>query len=232
MHINPALIVIEFLAFLFALSVHECAHAWVAHLRGDDTARLLGRVTLNPLRHIELFGSVIFPLLMLFSGTGWFFGWARPTPVDVSRLRHRKWDDILVALAGPASNMLVAILAAGALVGLRTDAPGRLSGFIASPQSSSGWLAPLANLAYFSLVLNIVLAVFNLIPIPPLDGSHILGHLLPAGLSGYYRRLYSQGWLCLLLLIGAIYLNVPGILFSPVVLAFGGVFHLNGIGIF
>lgn len=225
---NPAIIAVEFLAFLFALSVHEAAHAWVAHLRGDDTARLLGRITLNPLKHIELFGSIIFPLLMLFSGAGWFFGWARPTPVDVSRLKNRKWDDILVSLAGPASNLLVACLAALLLLLFRQLQPG-VSAAIIHPAGQGGWQAPLINLAYYSLILNIILAVFNIIPIPPLDGSHVLGYLLPEPLRGSYRRLYGHGWLCLLLLMGVIYLGVPNRMFSPVLLLFRGVFGLRGI---
>ncbi len=225
---NPAIIAIEFLAFIFALSVHEAAHAWVAHLRGDDTALLLGRITLNPLKHLELIGSVVFPLLMLFSGAGWFFGWARPTPVDVTRLKNRKWDDILVSLAGPASNLLIACLSALVLLLVRQIHPAALAS-ISHPAGRGGWVAPLANLAYYSLILNVILAVFNLIPIPPLDGSHVLGHLLPKALRDPYRRLYAHGWLCLLLLFGVIYAGIPGWLFTPVLLFFRGVFGLRGI---
>ncbi len=225
---NPALIAVEFLAFLFALSLHEAAHAWMAHLRGDDTAMLLGRVTLNPLKHIELLGSILFPLLMLISGAGWLFGWARPTPVDVSRLKNRKWDDILVSLAGPASNLLMACLSALLLLIIRRFQPAAFSSIL-YPTGSAGWLAPITNLAYYSLVLNIILAVFNIIPIPPLDGSHVLSHLLPETLRAPYRRLYGHGWLCLLLLLGIIYLGVPNRLFLPVLLFFRGVFGLHGI---
>jgi Zn-dependent protease len=213
---------VEFVAFLLALSVHEAAHAWVASLRGDQTARLLGRVTLNPIKHIDVLGSVVFPLLMLFSSANLFFGWAKPTPVDPRQLKNPKWDDILVTLAGPASNFLLALVAVLAVRLLLRFVPGvsdALSHF-GEPQPSDSLWVPVANFAFFSLMINVVLAVFNLIPIPPLDGSHVLRHFLPESLARPFQMLYHNGALSLLLLVAVIWVGVPDWLFRPVMGAF------------
>lgn len=219
---NLPILVLEFLAFLLAICVHEAAHAWTASQRGDQTARMLGRITLNPVRHIELFGSVIFPLVGLMAG-GWLLGWAKPTPIDPRNLKKMPLDDILISLAGPISNLLLALLAVFALRLMLLVAPTATTGaflHLGNPRPSDSFWVPLANFAVYSLQLNVLLAVFNLIPIPPLDGSHILRHFLPESLARPYQMLYQNGMLCFLLLIGAIYIHIPDMMFTPVMNAF------------
>lgn len=219
---NLPILILEFLAFLLAISVHEAAHAWIASMRGDQTARMLGRMTLNPVRHIELFGSVIFPLLGLMAG-GWLLGWAKPTPIDPRNLKKMPLDDILISLAGPISNLVLALLAVVALRMMLVVAPGATTGaflHLGHPEAGDSFWVPLTNFAMYSLQLNVLLAVFNLIPIPPLDGSHILRHFLPESLARPYQMLYQNGMICLLLLIGAIYIHIPDMLFTPVMNAF------------
>ena len=215
-------VALQFVAFLFALSVHEAAHAWMASRQGDDTARLLGRVTLNPSRHVELFGSIIFPLMMLLSG-GWIFGWAKPTPVDVTRLRQPRRDDILVTLAGPGSNLVLAVLALGLLrllLHFQPQVAGDALNHLGHPQQSDSLWTPLTNLAFYSMEINLILAIFNLIPIPPLDGSHVARHLLPRAWRGGYYWLLANPMVSLLLLLAVVYANIPGMMYAPVLHAF------------
>lgn len=219
---NLPILVLEFLAFLLAICVHETAHAWTASARGDQTARKLGRITLNPIRHIELLGSVIFPLVGLMAG-GWLLGWAKPTPIDPRNLKKMPLDDILISLAGPASNLLLALLSVAALRLFFSVAPAATAGaflHLGQPHQNDSFWVPLTNFAVYSLQLNVLLAVFNLIPIPPLDGSHILRHFLPESLARPYQLLYQNGMICFLLLIGAIYIRIPDMLFMPVMNAF------------
>jgi Zn-dependent protease len=168
---------------LAAIVLHEVAHGAVAYLRGDPTAARLGRLTLNPLRHLDPVGSILVPAVLLLVprllGTPAFvFGWARPVPVDVRRLRHPRRDGILVALAGPAANLVLAAASALLLVRLPAGGAGSL-------------LELLRHMAAASLAINCVLAVFNLLPVPPLDGGRVLTAFLPprparalAGLEG------------------------------------------------
>ncbi len=150
--------------FLLALSVHEFAHAWTAYLGGDETAAYQGRLTLNPLAHIDLFGTIIIPAIAILSHVPFLFGWAKPVPVQEANFRRPAWG-VVVALAGPASNfVLVALTLAIAKVALMIS-PGRI------PEA-------LLYLLNYMLVINVVLMLFNLIPIPPLDGSHVLWHLM------------------------------------------------------
>jgi Zn-dependent protease len=193
---------LSFIAFLFTLSVHESAHALVADRCGDPTARLAGRVSLNPLRHMELFGTVILPVLTSLSGFV-TFGWAKPTPVDLRRLRRPRRDDILVSFAGPASNLLTALGCVSLLGFIRiTSAEGaqiveRLA-VTGSPGPAGSLLSPVAWLLHRVLVISIVLGIFNLYPVPPLDGSHILNGLLPARARAWYRGFARYGFVVLL----------------------------------
>jgi Zn-dependent protease len=175
------------LPILIAITFHEAAHGFVAHLLGDNTAWRLGRVTFNPLKHIDPLGTIVLPALLLLVRSPFLFGYAKPVPVNFSALRHPRRDMILVAAAGPAMNLLLATLAA-LVFHLVFYAPGVAAEFIA------------ANLRN-ALVLNVVLAVFNLLPIPPLDGGRIIVGLLPNVLARPFSRLEPYG---LVLLIGLI----------------------------
>ncbi len=194
----------SFLAFLFAISVHESAHALVADRCGDPTARLLGRISLNPLRHMELFGTVLLPAMMAISGLP-TIGWAKPTPVQTDKLRNPRRDDILVSAAGPVSNFLTAVLCLMALLVIRfvsTEGSRIVEqlALIGSVGMEGSVLNPLASLVYRLLALSVILGMFNLLPVPPLDGSHILGNLLPARAQYAYRSAGRFGFLILLLI--------------------------------
>jgi Zn-dependent protease len=198
----------QLIVFLFAISFHESAHAWMANRCGDPTARMLGRISLNPIKHIDPFGTVILPLLAMIAHIP-VLGWAKPTPVDPRNFRNQVRDDILTAVVGPISNFLVAggallfliaigltsHLGAGIINIIPLVYPNRLD--VLANQTNSP-LMPLSLLVYELMLINIVLAVFNLIPVPPLDGSHVLRHFLPDAL----RRTYDTvGWIGLIALI-------------------------------
>ncbi len=178
---------------LISLSVHEAAHAWSASVLGDPTARTLGRVSLNPLVHIDPFGTVLFPLIGLVSG-GVVFGWAKPVPVNTLNLRRPRQDHLLIAAAGPASNLVQAALC---LLGLHLI----LGLFDRSVIATHSIVAPLFQMLYVGLNLNVILAVFNLFPIPPLDGSWILQGLLPENLAGLVDSIRPYGFMLLILLL-------------------------------
>jgi Zn-dependent protease len=177
--IDYAQVFIAFIVLLFSLTVHETAHAWTADRLGDPTARLLGRISLNPVVHADPIGTVLFPLLSMIGGLP-LIGWAKPVPVNVARLRRARADYVLVAAAGPASNLLIAVVASLALA-LLPAAPDTIG------ESEVG--APLAALFSRALVLNVLLAVFNMLPIPPLDGGNVLSGLLPRELAARYDAL-------------------------------------------
>ena len=173
-------LVIVFLVLLFSLSVHEAAHAWSASRLGDDTAKRLGRVSLNPVVHIDPIGTLLLPLVALASGSGMVFGWAKPTPVNVRNLGRPRRDSVLVTVAGPASNLAIAVLATLVL------------------RQSEG---ALELIAFEALSLNVLLAVFNMLPIPPLDGGQIMMALLPPRVTMQLRFLYEYGFLILMALL-------------------------------
>ena len=181
-------ILYQVIVFLFAICVHESAHAWTAWKLGDPTARMLGRVTLNPIRHIDPVGTVLLPLLALLYNFP-MIGWAKPTPVDPRNFKNPVRDDILTSVAGPASNFLIAIVS---IIALRLLAAGGGAGNV---------FEPLAVLLWFSMAINVLLGVFNLIPVPPLDGSHVMRHLLPPAARQWYDRIGFVG-LILLFLVG------------------------------
>ncbi len=179
-------IVFQLIAFLFAISVHESAHAWMANLRGDPTARMLGRITLNPIKHIDPVGTLLLPAVAMYFHAP-VIGWAKPTPVDPRNFKNPVLDDILTSVVGPISNFVVAIGAVFVLALVKFASPlGRQiveQGFATDTDS---FLLPLCLLIYELMVINVVLGVFNLIPVPPLDGSHVVRHLLPAGALRIY----------------------------------------------
>jgi len=183
---------------LFSIVVHEVAHAWQARREGDDLAERLGRITLNPIPHLDPVGSVVVPLVLHFSGAGVLFGWAKPVPVDPTRYRSPVWGDIRVSMAGIVSNFGLTVLSVlGAIVLLRIE-------MVTGTFGTAGDLALLAM--EYGIVINLLLAFFNLIPIPPLDGSHVMAHLLPERARHVYREAGRFG---LLVVMGLLFL-VPG----------------------
>jgi Zn-dependent protease len=185
--INFAQIFIAFTVLLFSLTIHEMAHAGTADRLGDPTARLLGRVSLNPLVHADPIGTILFPLLAAVSNIP-LIGWAKPVPVNVRQLRHPRRDYVLVAGAGPTSNLLLAVASA---LGLMMLPVSPLT--IGEPNVS----APLASTLSLAMRINVLLAVFNMIPIPPLDGGNVLSGLLPRGVARQFDLVRPYGFLLL-----------------------------------
>ncbi|CEK11211.1 site-2 protease family protein [Legionella hackeliae] len=184
-------IAIWILPVLFAITLHEASHAWVAYRLGDTTAKMLGRLSFNPIRHIDLIGTIIVPIVVLIvSQFNFVFGWAKPVPINDSQFRHPRRDVALSTAAGPLSNLLMAILWAG-LLKLAINL---------NPQSSNAALfLLLASRA--GVIINLLLAYLNLIPIPPLDGSRILASLLPPRQAYVYQKIEPWGFFILLLLM-------------------------------
>jgi Zn-dependent protease len=171
--IDFAQVFISFIVLLFSLTVHETAHAFAADRLGDPTARLLGRISLNPLVHADPIGTILFPVVALLTGVP-LIGWAKPVPVNGARLGHPRRDFVLVAAAGPASNLLLACLA-GVALRLIPVSPVTLGEMNVS--------VPIATMLSRALQVNVLLAVFNMIPIPPLDGGNVLSGLLPRAVA-------------------------------------------------
>jgi len=174
---------------VLAIVLHEISHGWVANAFGDPTARDKGRLSLNPIRHVDPFGTIALPLVLAVSGAP-VFGWAKPVPVVARRLRRPRLHMVLVALAGPGMNLLLAVLTTLAIALLRWLAPA----------GGAGWAFLYLNLVNF-LVINVFLAVFNLLPIPPFDGGHVVEGLLPRPLARRYRRLGRFGFPMLIVLL-------------------------------
>ncbi len=183
-------IVIQFAAVLFAISVHESAHAWVADRCGDPTARLQGRVSLNPIAHIDIFGTIIFPILLAVMGAP-VFGWAKPVMVNPYNFRNRRRDGMLVAAAGPVSNILVGLAIIFLLLAFFQP--------LMAVTNPTGLL--LIKIATYLLMINIFLAVFNLIPVPPLDGSGILEGLLRGDALTWYEKIKPYGFFILIFIM-------------------------------
>lgn len=192
---TPQIIAVAALPILFAITVHEAAHGWVAKRLGDPTADRLGRVTLNPLKHIDMVGTVLVPALLIATA-GIAIGWAKPVPVTWENLRHPKRDMALVALAGPASNLLMAIFW-GLVIKITLSLP-----------VSAQWIVePLIYMGKFGILINVILMVFNLLPIPPLDGGRIATGLLPGPWAWQLSRLEPYGFFIIigLLMTGALW---------------------------
>jgi Zn-dependent protease len=204
MTLQHVIYVFQAIAFLFAISVHESAHAFTAWRCGDPTAKMLGRVSLNPIRHIDIMGTLIMPAICLITGFP-VIGWAKPTPVDPRNFGHEIRDDIFTAIAGPISNFLVATLAVICLMLISVSSPQASfivkAAMVGYPGISNSALVPISVLLYQGMVINVLLGVFNLIPVPPLDGSHVVRHMLSERTRDIYDRVGIVG-LILLLLVG------------------------------
>ncbi len=172
---------------ILAVTFHEAAHGFVALYFGDQTAKNAGRVTLNPFKHVDLFGTIILPLLLIALNAGFIFGYAKPVPVNFAALRNPRWNMLWVAAAGPAMNMALALVSAVSLYGV-----GAIDGENA---------ALIGNLLLFSIQLNVMLAIFNMLPLPPLDGSKVLAAFLPESLMRPYLNFGRYGMTVLLLLL-------------------------------
>ena len=209
-------ILVWILPVVFAITVHEVAHGWVAKKYGDNTADMQGRLTLNPIKHIDLIGTIIIPGLLLITGTGFIFGWAKPVPVDPRNFKNPRSDMAVVALAGPVSNLLMAIFwALIARVGVTIGA---------GAESIS---LPLIYTGIAGISINLVLALINLLPIPPLDGSRILTGLLPSYWAWRYNQLERFGFIILLVLLST---NVLGMILAyPMFIAQQVFFSIAGL---
>jgi Zn-dependent protease len=187
------------LPVLLAIVFHEVAHGWVAYHLGDSTAARMGRLTLNPIAHVDLFGTILIPLLLIVSNAPFLFGYAKPVPVNFQNLRNPKRDMIWVALAGPATNFLLAFTC---VLLLKFLAPMIAKGSPAGLSASIfDFFVPVVFMLERGILINIVLAVFNLLPLPPLDGGRVLVGLLPEPFSSMLGRIEPFGFLILLLLL-------------------------------
>jgi len=175
---------------VFAVVLHEVAQGWIADKLGDDTARWMGRLTLNPLKHIDPVGTVLIPILLLVVGSPFLFGYAKPVPIDFRKLHHPKQDMVWVALAGPVTNILLALASAILLYA------------VVRLPASMLWLAnPVGAMCQASILINMVLCIFNLIPLPPLDGGRVAVGLLPGPASYRLSRLEPYGFVIIVALL-------------------------------
>lgn len=210
-------IIIQFVVLLFSLSIHEASHAWMADRKGDSTARNLGRVTLNPIAHMDLIGTVLFPILQFFTNLP-LIGWAKPVPVNSARLRNPVRDQVFISLAGPGANLIAGGVSFVILAGMKMFSP-EAEGFIINVIGSMNIpgqrsvLAPIVGVLFFALIINCALALFNLIPIPPLDGHWILYEMLGSNAAKMLERASPFGFLILYALM---FMGAFSILFIPI----------------
>jgi len=178
------------LPVLFAVVLHEVAHGWVADRLGDDTARWMGRLTLNPIKHIDPIGTLLIPVLLLVMQSPFLFGYAKPVPINWHKLRNPKRDMVWVALAGPLSNLALALLSTAVLA---------LA--VMMPESMAWFTKPLALMCQASIIINLVLLVFNLLPLPPLDGGRVAVGLLPGPIAYQLSKLERYGFIIIVVLL-------------------------------
>ncbi len=209
-HANPVDIFFQIIVLLFAICVHESAHAWMANRLGDPTAKMLGRVSLNPLVHIDPFGTIIMPLLLIVLGFP-PFGWAKPTPVDNRNFKNPVRDDIYTAVAGPVSNFITAFIAVVILAVIAHGSNMPITHYAHTASTAEA----LATLFYDAMWINVILAVFNLIPLPPLDGSHVIRHFLSYNVLRVYDRIGYFGLIMLVFVLPMFGVDIIGMLITP-----------------
>src|SRR6516165_3966051 len=213
---DPVTIFFEVVVLLFASSVHESAHAWMANRLGDPTAKMMGRISLNPLVHIDLFGTILLPAMLILAGFP-PFGYAKPTPVDNRNFRQPVRDDIMTAVAGPVSNFLTAFIAVIILAIILHGASGPLPATIRGADVGT----PLAKMFELAISINVILAVFNLIPLPPLDGSHVIRHFLSYNALKVYDRIGYFGLIIVMFVLPMVGCSVVGTVAAPFLALFG-----------
>jgi Zn-dependent protease len=189
-------IVISLFVVLFAITIHEASHGWAAYKMGDPTAYAMGRVTLNPIAHIDPIGTILLPVILIIMGAP-PFGWAKPVPVNPLNLRDPRRDNLIISVAGPLSNLTVAFIAFLGIQLLKATSPSLFSPY----GGFSGIASGLFLILYYTVLINVILAVFNLIPIPPLDGSGVLMGLISEEAAEKYEQIRPYGFIILLVLI-------------------------------
>jgi len=215
---NIFFIIISLFVLLFAITVHEAAHGWAAYKMGDPTAYALGRVTLNPIAHIDPIGTVLFPFILVFMGLP-AFGWAKPVPVNPINLRNPRRDNLWISAAGPAANLIVSAISLFIIVFLKIFSPAArdfLIGFLLGRGGLPPGFHPIEGLTlilFYCVLINTYLAVFNLIPIPPLDGSGILMGFLSEESARKFDQIRPFGFL---IILGMIYLGLLHIIIRPI----------------
>ncbi|MDR2425800.1 MAG: site-2 protease family protein [Endomicrobium sp.] len=197
-------ILIYIVVLLFSIIMHEFAHGYAAYLRGDDTAKYAGRLTLNPIPHIELFGSIVLPISLLLLHAPVIFGWAKPVPINYAKLRNLKIDIPLISFAGPAANIALAIAAGMGI---------RIIRMLLSAEQ--GFTGAIASIFYVMVIINVVLLVINLVPIPPLDGSKVVTYFMPHDMARKYLSLNPI--VCTLLLILLLWSGVLWNIIEPLI---------------
>ena len=222
-------LIIWFIVLLFSLSFHEAAHAWTSERFGDDTGRLQGRITLNPIPHIDPIGTILFPLLSSLVGIP-LLGWAKPVQTNPRLWRDKTKANICVSAAGPISNFILATIAFVIIKIMMLSGALFLQGgyytLVGPTPDQPAFMAPLAVFLSVMLLLNVLLGVFNLIPVPPLDGSHVLEEMLPSGMAEAYYQIRPYGFI---LLYGLMFLGVFSAILRPV---YNGVVYLLSIGMY
>ncbi len=195
---------------LFAITIHEVAHGWVANMLGDKTAKMLGRLSLNPIKHIDPIGTIVVPIAMVVLQTGFVFGWAKPVPVSTRNLKSPRKDMAIIAAAGPISNLIMAVFWVFIF---------KLGSSVISDQAIAQGIMDMGRAG---IIINLILFIFNLFPIPPLDGSKVLAGFLPQPLANLMDKIEPYG---LFIVLGLVYLGVLNTIMDPVLN-----FFLNTIG--